>query len=114
MDTPEKRSESENPFPAGSGGEDRDPRWERIRRYQEVALEKPDVLQSNLGVVTGGLLKYAYRLERWLDTEADKDSESPRKREQLRTNFDDYLRVTRQIERFMQLEVRSNETRNDP
>ncbi len=92
--------------PNGSPADDR---LDCIERYRDGALKKSDLLDANLGLVTSGLLKMAYRQEQLLDQAYEQCADSPRGREVLRLAVDDHLRVTRQLERFLQLEIRSAE-----
>jgi hypothetical protein len=100
------KKELDSTEPKGS-----DPRLDRINCYRDVALQKSDLLDANLGLVTSGLLKMAYRQEQLYDQAYEHRAHSPRGREQLRLALDDHLRVTRQLERLMQLEIRSAELR---
>jgi hypothetical protein len=86
-----------------------DARLDRINRYADAALNKSDDLEANLGLITADLLGMAFRQQQMLANTSERGAGSPHQQELMRTAFDDYLRVTKQIERFMQLEVRASE-----
>jgi hypothetical protein len=90
-----------------------DARLARINRYADAALDKSDHLEANLGLITADLLGLAYRQAQMLANTSERSAGSPHQQELMRIAFDDYLRVTRQIERFMQLEVRASDARKE-
>ena len=83
-----------------------DPLWNRINRYRESALNKPDDLEANLGVINANLMEMAYQVRQQLEDVNEHLSDSPKKRELLRGGFDDYLRVAKQIERYSTIVIR--------
>jgi len=90
-----------------------DSRLDRIKRYADAALDKSDDLEANLGLITADLLGMAFRQQQMVANTSERSAGSPHQQELMRTAFDDYLRVTRQIERFMQLEVRASEAHKE-
>ena len=88
-------------------------RWDRIHRYTDAALKNPDEFESNLSLVTASLLGIAFRQQQLLECATERCADSPKKLERQRVALDDFLRVTKQIERYMQLELRSRESRSE-
>ena len=86
-------------------------RLSRVFDYQAKSLAKEDDLEANLGSINSGLMRIAI----WLDEAVDQVLESgPRTVERLTRllpAIDAHLRVTRQVDRFAQLEIRAVESR---
>jgi hypothetical protein len=87
--------------------------WNRINRYRESALNKSDDLEANLGVINANLMEMAYQVRQQVEDVNEHLSDSPKKRELLRGGFDDYLRVTKQIERYSTLVIRFGGAQKD-
>jgi hypothetical protein len=101
-----------------SGPTPTDPRLDRITRYRESALNKSDDLEANLSVINADLMGMANQLRRELEEANERLPNSAKKLELRRRGFDDYLRVTKQIERYTTLVIRfgaaGNENRLPP
>ena len=86
-------------------------RVRRVLDYQANSLGKEDALEANLGSINSGLMRVAL----WLDETIEQAIESgPRTVERLQgllPAIDTHLRVTRQIDRFAQTELRAAESR---
>ncbi|SFJ41854.1 hypothetical protein [Planctomicrobium piriforme] len=86
-------------------------RLRRVHDYQARSLEKSDSLEANLGSINSGLMCVAL----WLDEMIEHAMASgPRDIERLARIFpaiEMHLRVTRQVDRFAQIELRAQEAR---
>ncbi len=86
-------------------------RVRRVLDYQANSLGKEDALEANLGSINSGLMRVAL----WLDETIEQAMESgPRTVERLQgllPAIDTHLRVTRQVDRFAQTELRVAESR---
>ncbi len=89
--------------------EDQDPRFKRVADYANAAIQKADPLAANLGVVNSGLFIIAARLQDAISAATDPNNPEPADLRMLQPAVDHYLRVTRQIDRFIQLELRLSE-----
>ena len=82
-------------------------RLSRVLDYQASSLGKEDPLEANLGSINSGLMRVAL----WLDETIEQAMESgPRTVERLQRilpAIDTHLRVTRQVDRFAQIELRA-------
>ena len=89
----------------------RDARLSRVLDFQASSLAKDDPLEANLGSINSGLMRVAL----WLDEAIEEAMESgPRTVERLQRMLpaiETHLRVTRQVDRFAQLEIRNAEAR---
>jgi hypothetical protein len=83
----------------------------RVLDYQAGSLAKEDALEANLGSINSGLMRVAL----WLDETIEEAMESgPRTVERLQRilpAIDTHLRVTRQVDRFAQIELRASGAR---
>ncbi len=86
---------------------------DRIKRYAVAAVEESDDIESILGLVTARLLEITLSQQQLLESATKRFAESPRSLEQQHTVLDDYLRLTKQVERNLQLVIRSRESRNE-
>ncbi len=88
-----------------------DARLSRVLDYQAHSLEKDDPLEANLGSINSGLMRMAL----WLDEAVEQAMASgPPNVERLSRvvpAIDTHLRVTRQVYRFTQIELRAVEAR---
>jgi hypothetical protein len=82
-------------------------RLSRVLDYQAQSLAKEDALEANLGSINSGLM----RVVLWLDQIIEEAIEiGPLSVEYLQTvlpAIDTHLRVTRQVDRFAQIEQRA-------
>ncbi len=89
----------------------RDARRKRIADYEAAGLAKPDPGDACLAIINTDLIGLASDLADAIKeslTEGQTKADSVRRIEPALNN---YLKVTRQVERFMQLEVRAAEAR---
>lgn len=88
-----------------------DARLSRVLDYQASSLQKDDPLEANLGSINSGLMRVAL----WLDESIEQAMESgPPNVERLSRvlpAIDTHLRVTRQVDRFANIELRAAEAR---
>jgi hypothetical protein len=86
-------------------------RLSRLLDYQARSLSKPDPLEANLGSINSGLMRMAV----WLDEAvAQALASGPPHVERLAhvsQAIETLLRVTRQVDRFTQIELRALEAR---
>lgn len=86
-------------------------RMSRVLDYQLSSLQKDDPLEANLGSINSGLMRVAL----WLDESIEHSMEiGPRNVERLSRilpAIEAHLRVTRQVDRYAQLELRAVEAR---
>jgi len=98
--------------PHATGLADRhEARLRRVLDYQANALAKEDALEGSLGSINSGLM----RMSLWLDEAIEQAMESGpphvERLEQILPAIETHLRVTRQVDRFAQIEMRANEAR---
>lgn len=98
-----------NSFQTKGVPEDQDLRFQRVLDYANAAIQKADPLAANLGVVNSGLFIIAARLQDAISAATDPNNPEPADLRMLQPAVDHYLRVTRQIDRFIQLELRLSE-----
>lgn len=98
-----------NSFQTKGVPEDQDLRFQRVLDYANAAIQKADPLAANLGVVNSGLFIIAARLQGAISAATDPNNPEPADLRMLQPAVDHYLRVTRQIDRFIQLELRLSE-----
>ncbi len=88
-----------------------DARLSRVLDYQACSLAKDNPLEANLGSINSGLMRVAL----WLDETIEEAMESgPLNVERLARilpAIDTHLRVTRQVDRFAQIELRAADAR---
>ena len=98
-------------FTGQSVADRQEARLNRVLDYQAASLEKENALEANLGSINSGLM----RIGLWLDETIERAIESgPRTIEriqELMPAIDAHLRVTRQVDRFAQVELRAAESR---
>ena len=86
-------------------------RLRRVHDYQAASLAKANPLEANLGSINSGLM----RVTLWLDETIERYMESgPGTMERLQTitpAIETHLKVTRQVDRFAQIELRAAEAR---
>ncbi len=86
-------------------------RLEKIREYLVDSLQQTDTLQANLGATSSDLMLMGYRLKEAIEI-AFADASNPIGRfEQLMPAVEGYLKVTRQIDRLAQLDLRLTDAR---
>ena len=105
-------AEDGSPIHDGHSVDDRQARrFGRVLDYQTASLAREDALEANLGSINSGLMQIAL----WLDETISRTIEQgPRTVEQLPAvlpAIDAHLRVTRQVDRFAQIELRAAEAR---
>ncbi len=87
---------------------DRHPaRLTRITDYLADALEKEDALGTNLGSINSGLMRLALWLEETIEQDIENGPPNPERIERILPALETQLRLTRQIDRFAQLELRT-------
>jgi|tagenome__1003787_1003787.scaffolds.fasta_scaffold17556544_1 hypothetical protein len=83
-----------------------DLRLQRIADYQSQALAKKHHLKSNLASINCGLMRIATQLETTIEQAMARSEISEAGMERLDQAIGTHLRVTRQIDRFAQIDLR--------
>jgi hypothetical protein len=81
-------------------------RKQRIEDFQNDALAASDPLQANLGAINGALMRMSYHMETALEAALITITDPVDRFARLGPAIDAYLKVTRQIDRFAQLDNR--------
>ena len=79
--------------------------------YQHNSLAKPNALEANLGSINSGLLRICICLDEAIVQATENGPCTVERVQNMLPAIDTYLRVTRQIDRFANLEARINEAR---
>ena len=91
----------------------REIRLGRALDYQSDALRKDDPLEACIGGLNAGLIRVACYLEDAVEQSLAKEPATIEKIRQLGPALDAYMRLTRQVERFAQVEARLAEGRKE-
>lgn len=86
----------------------------RVRQYLATALDDPDPLRANAAALSCDLMELAHRLKKGLDDAVDAGLHAFNDFDKLAPVLNAYLRMTRQIQSFAQLDCQlanSAETR---
>ncbi|WP_437191594.1 hypothetical protein [Planctomicrobium sp. SH527] len=86
-------------------------RLSRVLDYQASSLEKKDPLEANLGSINSGLMRVALWLDETIERAMQSDSPNVERLSGILPVIETHLRVTRQVDRFAQIEVRAQEAR---
>ena len=89
-------------------------RLDRVAAYATASLAKRNSLLAALGSANSGLMTLNLYLEESLVQALATGPTSVEQLEKLQPSIDMYLRVTRQIDRFAQLEIKSKSRRSAP
>jgi len=94
---------------ADPGGPSSAQRRALVHRFQAAALEEPDLLRANLGVLNGDLLLLGQSLSQWLATKMEPTKKSlPRS---CRRGIELVVKLARQNERFGQIDMQARRAR---
>jgi hypothetical protein len=83
----------------------------RVRDFLIASLANPDPLRANLGSISSGLMRISQSLEEGIQRALGNGHVSIEQLQKVLSPIDTYLRVTRQIDRFGQLDMRVEEVR---
>jgi hypothetical protein len=86
-------------------------RLNRLHDFQTSSLAKEDPLDANLGSVNSGLIRVALWLDEVITDAMESGPASVERLQRMLPAIDTHLRVTRQVDRFAQLELRNIEAR---
>ena len=86
-------------------------RLDRILDYQTSALSKDDPLQANLGSVNSGLMTIAVQFDAFIGQVLAGGPATIERMQKLLPLLDAHLRVTRQIDRYAQIELKATAPR---
>ena len=96
---------------AGKLANSHDARLSRVLDYQASSLEKHDPLEANLGSINSGLMRVALWLDEAIEQAMESGPPNVERLPQIIPAIDTHLRVTRQVDRFAQVEMRAAEAR---
>jgi hypothetical protein len=88
------------------GAEVPDRRGRCLLELTEEILRKRDPLAANLGLVNCNLLQLARTLYERLSEAFARQPDTPEELQQLARAFDQYMKVTKQIERYVQVDIK--------
>ena len=91
-----------------------DARLSRVLDYQASSLEKEDALEANLGSINSGLMRVALWLDETIEQAMGSGPPNVDSLQRILPAIDTHLRVTRQVDRFAQIELRAAEARSNP
>ena len=89
-------------------------RMSRVLDYQADSLEKENALEANLGSINSGLMQIALQLDETIKRTIDSGPGTVEGLHAVMPAIDTHLRVTRQVDRFAQIELRAAELRKSP
>jgi hypothetical protein len=95
----------------GLAADDSDARMTKLRHYVAQALATIDPLEAHLGLVNTDLLMLAYAMKAKILESMDVSSAAVDVTDQTTRAVDQYLRVSKQIERYAQLEIKLRNSR---
>ncbi|MCA9125153.1 MAG: hypothetical protein KDB11_33490 [Planctomycetales bacterium] len=98
--------------PAISAGEQNLQRLQRLQDLMQDAITEPNPLQSNLRATAGDVLALAYRLQQAISTGVEHAAADVAQFEKLVPSIELYLKLTRQADRFAQIDFRLFESRH--
>ena len=83
----------------------------RVLDYLAESLEKPDALRANLGSLNSGLMHVALNLDTTIVQALESGPRTIERLQKILPAIETHLRVTRQVDRFAQIEIRAAEIR---
>jgi hypothetical protein len=86
-------------------------RLQRVRDYQNKSIANANELESNLGSINSGLLRIALRLEETIEEAMARTPVPVERMQRVYQAIDTHLRVSKQIDRFAQVELRGSDPR---
>ena len=89
-----------------------DARLSRVLDYQASSLQKDDPLEANLGSINSGLMRVALWLDETIEQAMVSGPPNVERLSRILPAIDTHLRVTRQVDRFANIELRAAEARN--
>lgn len=81
-------------------------RLQRVADYQSGAAARPDPLEANLGLINGGLMRIGLAIDEAVTRALAKTPITIEQLDRMRPTIEMYLRITRQVDRFAQLELK--------
>lgn len=84
-------------------------RLQRVADYQSDAAALPDPLRANLALMNAGLLRIGQAIDEAVDQALRDGPTTIEQLDRLRPTIEMYLRITRQVDRFAQLELKTRE-----
>lgn len=88
-----------------------DARLSRVLDYQVSSLAKHDPLEANLGSINSGLMRVALWLDETIEEAMESGPPNVERLARILPAIDTHLRVTRQVDRFAQIELRAADAR---
>jgi hypothetical protein len=89
----------------------REARLSCVMDYQANSLEKTDALEANLGSINSGLMRIGVSLDETIQQALESSPRTLESVQRLLPAIETHLRLTRQVDRFAQIEVRAAESR---
>lgn len=86
-------------------------RLRRIRDYLNDSLNKNDPLEANVGAINSGLLRMALWLDETLENAMSDGTQNVDRLKRLLPAIEAQLKISRQVDRFAQIEIRAIEAR---
>ena len=86
-----------------------DARLSRVLDYQASSLQKDDPLEANLGSINSGLMRLALWLDETIEQAMESGPPNVERLSRILPAIDTHLRVTRQVDRFANIELRAAE-----
>ena len=86
-------------------------RRKRVAEYESVGLEKLDPLEACLAAINADLIRISFSLGDVIQQSLATETATAETVRRVEATLNNQLRVTRQIDRFAQLEVRAAEAR---
>lgn len=88
-----------------------DARLSRVLDYQASSLQKDDPLEANLGSINSGLMRVALWLDETIEQAMVSGPPNVERLSRILPAIDTHLRVTRQVDRIANIELRAAEAR---
>jgi hypothetical protein len=88
-----------------------DARLSRVLDYQASSLQKDDPLEASLGSINSGLMRVALWLDETIEQAMVSGPPNVERLARILPAIDTHLRVTRQVDRFANIELRAAEAR---
>lgn len=99
-------------WPAPAASDRQMARLNRVLEYEAHALKQSNPLESNLGSINSGLMQMALHLEETILAAMAQTGGRIERLNPVLPALDAHLRLTRQVDRYAQMEQRAHQARN--
>lgn len=96
---------------AAQAANSRGARLKRVLDYRASSLQKDDPLEANLGSINSGLMRVALWLDETIEQAMQSGPPNVERLSRILPAIETHLRLTRQVDRFAQIELRAVEAR---